>query len=54
VAWHETITAIIAIVADLFLCTMGAVFSVIDIEDDDLGWAVVGREKLIHQHSAMR
>ena len=50
VAWHATITAIIALVADLFLCTMGAVCGVIDLEDDDFGWAVVGRETLISQH----
>ena len=36
-AWPETIPAIIAIVADMFLCTMGAVLRGIDIEHDDLG-----------------
>ena len=32
VAWQETIATIIAIVADMFLCTMSAVLGVIDSE----------------------
>jgi hypothetical protein len=34
----------------MFLGTMGAVLSVIDIEHDDLRGAIVGRDKLIYQH----
>jgi hypothetical protein len=48
VEWQDTITPIIAIVADLFLCTMRAILGVIDVEHNDLGWTVVGRNKLIH------
>jgi hypothetical protein len=44
------IAPIIAIVAEMFLCTMSAVLGVIDIEPDDLGWTVVGRNTLFHQH----
>ena len=49
VAWHETIATRIAIVADMCLCTMGAVRGVINIEHDALGWAVVGRDTWIDQ-----
>lgn len=52
VEWQETIATLIAIVADLFLFTMSAVLSVIDIEHDDRGWTVVGRNKLIHQYQS--
>jgi hypothetical protein len=36
----------------MFLCTMSAVLSVIDIEHDGLGGTVVGRDTLIHQHQS--
>jgi hypothetical protein len=49
---QETIATILAIVADRFLCTMRAVLSGIDIEHDGLGWTVVGRDTLIHQHQS--
>jgi hypothetical protein len=47
---QATSATLIAIVADLFLGTMSAVFGVIDIEPDDLGWPGGGRKHLLQQH----
>ena len=48
----ETLATIIASVAAMVLCTMSAVLSVIAIEHDGLGWTVVGRATLLHQHQS--
>jgi hypothetical protein len=48
---QEAIAAIIAIVPGLFLLTMDGVLGVIEVEDDELGWAGVGGKKLFHQHA---
>ena len=52
VAWQETIAPILAIVADLFLCPMRAILGVIDVEHDDLGGTVVGRNTWSHSHQS--
>ena len=47
---QEAIAAIIAIVTGLFLLAMDGVLGVIEVEDDELGGADIGGEKLIHQY----